>query len=69
MKGKPSWEDAPEWAMWLGIDADGQCYWFSLEPELLDMWEWVTDGENDGRKVEHAGDLGQDIYPSLERRP
>lgn len=66
---KPSWDDAPEWAMWLGIDADGCCMWFSMKPSLLQGWEWVTDGKTEGRKIEHAGDLGIDIDPYLEPRP
>ncbi len=30
-----SWDDAPEWAMWLSLDQDGS-YWFKDEPEMFD---------------------------------
>lgn len=29
---KPSWNDAPEWANYLAMDADGQWYWYSGKP-------------------------------------
>lgn len=28
----PSWNDAPEWAGWIGMDEEG-AFWFELEPE------------------------------------
>ena len=28
----PDWSQAPEWAEWYAIDADGQCFWYENEP-------------------------------------
>lgn len=65
---KPDWKDAPEWAMWLGLDSDGYGYWFSHKPELLDGLEWTTDGVTVGRQLEHAGEFHDSGYPYLEKR-
>ena len=29
---KPEWSEAPEWAQYLAQDADGEWYWFELQP-------------------------------------
>lgn len=65
---KPDWKDAPEWAMWLGIDSDGCVFWFSHKPELLDGIEWTTDGVTVGHRCEHAGEFHDSGYPYLEKR-
>lgn len=31
---KPDWKNAPEWANWLAMDADGEWGWFAEEPNL-----------------------------------
>ena len=28
----PDWSQAPDWAEWYAIDADGQCFWYENEP-------------------------------------
>jgi hypothetical protein len=60
---KPSWNDAPEWAVWLAMDGDGQWYWHEVKPEMKDG-SWVSAG--DSYYVEFQ-------YPwwdtSLEERP
>lgn len=33
--GKPDWEDAPDWAMWLAQDADGSWAWYQRKPVQL----------------------------------
>lgn len=33
---KPDWKDAPEWANYLAMDKDGEWYWFSSEPKLIE---------------------------------
>jgi len=40
---KPSWDDAPEWAMWLAMDEDGEWWWYEDEPFLIlaDHGEYV----------------------------
>lgn len=30
---KPSWDQAPSWAQWLAMDADGDWWWYEHEPE------------------------------------
>ncbi len=38
---KPSWDDAPEWAQWLAMDAYGEWYWYEEKPEDGDtVWIW-----------------------------
>ena len=66
---KPDWKDAPSWAQWLGVDSDGEGYWFSIEPEMIGGWEWTTDGVTEGRKCEHAGSYDDIGCPYLEPRP
>jgi hypothetical protein len=29
---KPDWKDAPEWARFLAMDADGDWFWFEEKP-------------------------------------
>lgn len=36
---KPDWKNAPEWANWLVMDADGIWCWFEQEP-ILDNDQW-----------------------------
>lgn len=46
---KPSWDQAPEWANYLAMDADGTWYWYKNQPELnvSGYWECPTgDFEN-----------------------
>ena len=64
--GKPSWNDAPEWAEWLAQDEDGEWYWFGCEPYTKDC-TWVMD---DGR-ASKAGfsEVDGDWSNTLERRP
>lgn len=42
----PSWDDAPEWAMWLALDDEG-AYWFGSEPIQYregGAFKWPNDG-------------------------
>lgn len=32
---EPNWQDAPEWAMWWAVDADGLAHWCEEEPILV----------------------------------
>jgi hypothetical protein len=48
---KPLWSDAPGWARWLAMDANGRWYWYLKKPKAaLAVW---TDGDN-GRAI-YAG--------------
>mgnify|MGYP001396283545 CR=1 FL=1 len=39
----PSWDDAPEWAMWLRMDDDGQWWWHEREPRLQESGgAWIS---------------------------
>jgi len=29
---KPIWNDAPQWAQWLAMDANGRWWWYAEEP-------------------------------------
>jgi hypothetical protein len=40
---KPDWNDAPEWANYVAMDADGEWYWFAKEP-LRDALDWQPSG-------------------------
>ena len=42
----PDWSQAPEWAKWYTIDADGVATFFDVEPEW-EMFEWVIDWRSD----------------------
>ena len=37
---KPRWEDAPEWANWLAMDADGGWFWYENEPAPIPQAVW-----------------------------
>lgn len=39
------WSRAPDWAQWLAMDAEGEWYWYELEPQRGGR-EWVC---NSGR--------------------
>jgi hypothetical protein len=33
------WDQAPEWARYAAMDADGECYWFRDKPKIShDVW-------------------------------
>jgi hypothetical protein len=51
---RPEWKDAPEWAMFLAQDKDGEWCWWNLEPALTySLW---TQGEpGDSYRFETAG--------------
>lgn len=37
---KPSWSEAPDWALWLAQDANGEWWWFDFPPVLeCDFWQ------------------------------
>ena len=40
---KPQWKDAPQWAMWLAQDADGEWCWCEKKPSAV-VWYWYPDG-------------------------
>lgn len=45
---KPDWKDAPEWAEWLAMDADGEWYWYSKKPFCyVEYCGWGSDGRTE----------------------
>ena len=64
---KPNWEDAPEWANWLAMDADGEWYWFEEEPEIEgDGWDLYKSMQQNRHELASAGRCWTQ---SLERKP
>lgn len=40
---KIDWTEAPAWAQWLAVDADGEAYWFENEPKVAyKLWDSGT---------------------------
>lgn len=69
LQNKPSWEDAPEWAMWLCQTSKGD--WFFCEskqkPYADKGWDDVDD--NDAMQCMDRGEVLGDWRDTLERRP
>jgi hypothetical protein len=68
---KPDWKDAPDWANWLAMDADGTWVWFAARPEWSD-WEdeWIIPDEENDERYEAVSDSGRiDPAKSLACRP
>ena len=42
---KPSWDEAPEWANWLAMDAGGLWWWYEREPHVNVESFWPADGK------------------------
>jgi hypothetical protein len=65
---KPDWKNAPDWANWLAMDANGEWHWFEFEP-ILDpedgfFWGTILDHEK-WEKVYTKNDWKN----SLQERP
>jgi hypothetical protein len=41
VSGKPSWDNAPEWAKWLAQSADGIWDWFETKPKAYNFGLYV----------------------------
>lgn len=61
---KPDWKDAPEWANYLAMDADGYWYWYENLPWKCADLAWRTVGQC--QRVSQDANLWKD---SLEKRP
>ena len=74
---KPLWSNAPDWAGFLAMDADGEWNWFKEEPRLspIGIWIWgYTSAHVAERAKRKDSDLKQGEYyewwtESLECRP
>ncbi len=62
---KPGWEDAPSWAQYLAMDADGGWYWYSTRPEKKNDCWWLF--AEQGRQA--FAEATAQWWESLEERP
>lgn len=66
---KPDWKDAPEWAQWLAMDADGAWYWYEKHPTYVrpeNEGFWRTEiGTQDAFAMHDS----YDETPPVEERP
>ena len=71
LQNKPSWEDAPEWAVALGQDADGEWNWLPhYDPTDLDDSEWMIENSSSTKtKLATKGEVLGDWRDTLENRP
>jgi hypothetical protein len=60
---KPDWKDAPEWANWLAMDADGKWFWHEYEPRLRQR-DWDSFGA-----ISLAGDTNSHWEEAISCRP
>ncbi|MNJ40044.1 hypothetical protein D3C77_349290 [compost metagenome] len=64
--GLPSWDDAPEWANWLGQCADGGWEFYEDEPVAKnDYWEHAKKGA----RTQMSGEPNSDWRNTLQKRP
>lgn len=61
---KPDWEDAPRWANYLAMDANGQWKWHKIWPDKFDG-KWVSGGSEQHAAWEDLIDWKE----TLELRP
>jgi len=65
---KPSWNDAPEWAMWLAQDDTGEWYWYSYPPEY-DEGIWIDASEDGINNFAMEGPEPENPRNTIEYRP
>ncbi len=41
---KPDWKDAPGWANYLAMDANGNWFWHEDEPYKSNLHDWLSRG-------------------------
>lgn len=62
---KPDWSEAPKWANWWAVDADGDVFFYKDEPvQRLDYWTVGAMGRYD-----HAGTVQLAWKDSKQQRP
>lgn len=64
----PDWSQAPEWAEWWAVDADGQVLWLTKQPFILGAG-WANPGGVTRRAESINLPLGVDWRTTLQRRP
>ncbi len=61
---KPDWDEAPEWARWFAVDANGEAWWFEYKPEPL-SFAWDCD-EGRSARADAERDDWRDLLYSRE---
>lgn len=69
---KPDWKDAPENAKFLAQDSDGDWYWWTGKPKLVDPLGYWMPNEDEHEIPALIVDTNQNVFgwkESLEPRP
>jgi hypothetical protein len=62
-----AWAFAPDWALWLSQDQDGECGFWDCEPVEYGGGQWTFPGNDEPRACyTHPNSLG---YYGKQRRP
>lgn len=65
---KPSWKDAPEWAIYRAQDRSGHWYWYELKPKpSKELSIWVS--KDDCVILASIGLPNENWMDTLEERP
>lgn len=64
---KPDWKDAPEWARWLAMDADGEWFFYEEKPSL-GVKVWYPNGARPVSRLA-SPPASEKWKNSLEERP
>lgn len=64
----PSWDDAPEWAMWLAQDENGEWFWFTVQP-YVDGMKWDFDTSDKHALALQARSRNPNWQSTLQHRP
>lgn len=67
-KPEPNWDEAPEWAQWLAVDANGVAWWYKEKP-FLDGLQWLPYGGCTLRTAGNVNFKGFDWRETLTPRP
>jgi len=65
---KPSWKDAPEWALWLAMDQDGCWWWYRHKPKRFEGEWWPREPSFGGVDFSRV-DFIEGWEDTLEKRP
>lgn len=64
---KPDWKDAPEWAQWLAMDANGFWWWYEEEPVVSEK-AWMPSDSGDCTRA-FTKPTNEDWLETLTPRP
>lgn len=65
----PSWDDAPDWAMWAARDKSGAGYWFAMRPSQAGCPWWRSVGKKEAFSNWREEASDPDWKNTLQRRP